>query len=117
MITYYCHTLEEALKKAKAAGKKPGCRYGGIVLKSGKKGFAIKESTSKFMEILGDNFDAALADPDIETYLRKAEELFGRTSTSEKSGVPRFIGGQRWLVPETDDMDALQALIRTELGL
>ena len=41
MTTYYCHTLEEALKKAKAAGKKPGCWYGGIVLKSGRRGFAV----------------------------------------------------------------------------
>ena len=41
MTTYYCHTLEEALKRAKAAGKRPGCHFGGIVLKSGKRGFAI----------------------------------------------------------------------------
>ncbi len=41
MTTYYCLSLEEALKRAKAAGKKPGCWYGGIVLKSGKRGFAI----------------------------------------------------------------------------
>jgi len=41
MTTYYCHSLEEALKKAKAAGKRPGCHFGGIVLKSGEKGFAI----------------------------------------------------------------------------
>ena len=41
MITYYCHTLEEALKRAKKAGKRPGCFFGGIVLHSGKKGFAI----------------------------------------------------------------------------
>lgn len=41
MTTYYCHTLEEALKRAKAAGKKPGCHFGGIVLRSGKKGFAV----------------------------------------------------------------------------
>ena len=41
MTTYYCHTLEEALIRAKKAGKKPGCHFGGIVLKSGKKGFAI----------------------------------------------------------------------------
>lgn len=38
MFTYYCHTLEEALKRAKVAGKRPGCWYGGIVLRSGKKG-------------------------------------------------------------------------------
>ena len=41
MTTYYCHTIEEALKRAKKAGRKPGCFYGGIILKSGKKGFAI----------------------------------------------------------------------------
>ncbi len=37
MTTYYCHTLEEALKRAKAAGKRPGCHLGGITLKYGKK--------------------------------------------------------------------------------
>ena len=41
MTTYYCQTIEEALKRAKKAGKKPGCFFGGIILKSGKKGFAI----------------------------------------------------------------------------
>ena len=41
MTTYYCHTLEEALMRAKVAGKKHGCHFGGIVLKSGKRGFAI----------------------------------------------------------------------------
>ena len=41
MITHYCSTFEEALRRAKAAGKVPGCHYGGIVLPSGKKGFAI----------------------------------------------------------------------------
>ena len=41
MTTYFCYTLEEALRRAKAAGKRPGCHFGGIVLKSGKRGFAI----------------------------------------------------------------------------
>ena len=43
MTTYYFRTLEEALKKAKAAVKKaePGCYMGGIVLRSGRKGFAV----------------------------------------------------------------------------
>ena len=41
MTTYYFHTLEESLKKAKAAGKTPGCYFGGIVLKSGRRGFAV----------------------------------------------------------------------------
>ena len=41
MTTYYYKTLEEALKKAKAAGKRPGCWYGGIVLRSGRRAFAV----------------------------------------------------------------------------
>ena len=41
MTTYYCISFEEALRRAKAAGKKPGCYYGGITLPGGKKGFAI----------------------------------------------------------------------------
>lgn len=41
MITYYFRNPEEALKRVKAAGKKPGCWWGGITLPSGKKGWAI----------------------------------------------------------------------------
>ena len=41
MITYYFKNPEEALKCAKAAGKKPGCWYGGITLPSGKRGWAV----------------------------------------------------------------------------
>lgn len=65
--------------------------------------------------LLGPDFELALADPRIEATLRRAEELFGRTSTSEKSGVPRFIHGQRWLTPESTGADELLELIRTEL--
>ena len=41
MVTYYFKNPEEALKKAKAAGKKPGYWWGGITLRSGRKGWAI----------------------------------------------------------------------------
>ncbi len=41
MTTYYYKNPEEALKKAKAAGKQPGYWYGGITLPSGKRGWAI----------------------------------------------------------------------------
>jgi uncharacterized membrane protein len=73
------------------------------------------EAETRARALLGAGFDAAVADPRIDAYLRKAEELFGRTSNAEKSGVPRLIHGQNWLVPETDDADALLALIRSEL--
>ena len=74
-----------------------------------------EEAAERARALLGDGFEAALQDPRIDAVLRKAEELFGRTSTSGKSGVPRLIAGQRWLVPETDDPDELLALIREQL--
>ena len=73
------------------------------------------DAEARARTLLGDGFDAAVADPRIDAYLRKAEDLFGRTSNAEKSGVPRFIYDQRWLVPETDQPEALLKLIRSEL--
>ena len=64
--------------------------------------------------LLGAGFGAACADPRVEDYLKRVYELFGRTSTSGKSGVPRLVWGQRWLVPEADDAGALAELLRTE---
>ena len=66
---------------------------------------------SRARALLGADFDAALADPRIGTYLRKVEELFGRTSRSGKGGVPRLIHGQDWLVPEVDDAETLLELL------
>lgn len=41
VVTYYFKNPEEALKRAKAAGRRPGCWWGGITLRSGKRGWAI----------------------------------------------------------------------------
>lgn len=49
MTTYYYTNPEDALKRAKIAGKQPGCWYGGITLPSGKKGWAIYKG-SKIIE-------------------------------------------------------------------
>ena len=67
--------------------------------------------------LLGDDFEAAVGDPRIDAYLRRVEELFGRTSSGGKGGIPRFIAGQRWLVPDADTPAALLNLLRTELGV
>lgn len=73
------------------------------------------DAEKRARELLGDDFGSALADPRIEATLRKAEELFGRTSHSEKSGVPRLIRGQNWLVPEATGPEELLTLIREQL--
>ena len=41
MTTYYCPNMEEALRRAKKAGREAGCYYGGITLRSGRRGFAV----------------------------------------------------------------------------
>ena len=69
------------------------------------------DAEKRARELLGDGFASAMADPRIDAYLRKVEELFGRTSSGEKSGVPRFISGQRWLVPETDNAETILQLL------
>ena len=33
--------MEEALRRAKKAGREPGCYFGGITLRSGRRGFAV----------------------------------------------------------------------------
>ncbi len=76
---------------------------------------APAEAETRAQALLDADFASAITDPRIDAYLRKVEELFGRTSSGEKSGVPRIIHGQRWLVPETDRPDALLDLIRSEL--
>ena len=73
------------------------------------------EAETRARALLGADFDEAVSDPRIDTYLRKVEELFGRTSNAEKSGVPRLIKGQNWLVPETEKADELLELIRLSL--
>ena len=76
---------------------------------------APAEAEARARALLGADFQTAVQDPRIDAYLRKVEELFGRTSNAEKSGVPRLIHGQKWLVPETDQADELLALIRLSL--
>lgn len=78
-------------------------------------GSAQAKAEAAARAILGSDFATATKDPRIDAYLRKVEELFGRTSNAEKSGVPRLIRGQKWLVPETDQADELLELIRLSL--
>lgn len=76
---------------------------------------APADAEARARAIVGDGFQEAIQDPRVDAYLRKAGELFGRTSNAAKSGVPRLIHGQNWLVPETDQADELLELIRLSL--
>ena len=43
LTTYFFNDPEEALRRAKAAGKRPGRYFGGITLPSGKRAFVVYE--------------------------------------------------------------------------
>ncbi len=74
------------------------------------------EAYSHIASIVGaENLERALSDERIPGYLSRAYELFGRTSTSQKSGIPRLIHDQKWLVPETDSADELISVIYSTL--
>lgn len=47
--------------------------------------------------------------------LSKNLEIFGRTTNSEISAIPRFIHGSRWLVPDTDSVEGLCDLVSSML--
>lgn len=74
-------------------------------------GPAPEEAESRARALLGNRFEEALSDPRMDAYLRKVEELFGRTSTEGSSAVPRLIQGQRWLVPESDSAQEILRLL------
>lgn len=62
-----------------------------------------------------DGLREALGDPRIAQYLSKVYQLFGRTSNSSKSGIPRLIFPDgRWIVPETDSPEELLKLIEND---
>ncbi len=56
--SHNCYSFEEALRRAKIAGKKPGCYFGGITLKSGRKGFAIYREGKVVEKYVGMRRDA-----------------------------------------------------------
>jgi len=75
-----------------------------------------EEARAHVAEIIGEQeLESAMADIRIQNYLPRVFELFGRTSSSSKSGIPRLVYNQKWLVPETDSGDELISVIYSTL--
>jgi len=75
-----------------------------------------EEAYRHVASIVGEEqLETALLDERIQNYLPRVFELFGRTSSSSKSGIPRLIYDKNWLVPETDSADELISVIYSTL--
>ena len=71
-----------------------------------------EDATAMAEQIIGrDTLEQTYGNAWTAEYLRTVLELFGRTSDGSGGGIPRFVYGQRWLVPEADTIEALYGLI------
>lgn len=59
--------------------------------------------------------EQALSAPRIRAVLSKTYDLFGRTSSTQSSGIPKLIYRNKWLVPETDSAEELIKVIDEHL--
>lgn len=64
-------------------------------------------------QIVADNdaFESAYSNMWTMDYLTKVFELFGRTTNGRSGGIPRFVYGQKWLVPDADTPEAVYELL------
>ena len=75
-----------------------------------------EEARTHIASLIGaSELETALKDPRIKAYMQKSMELFGRTSSAERGGIPKLIYRQRWLVPETDSAEELREVIQHRL--
>jgi len=59
----------------------------------------------------------ALDDDSIRMKLLLTYELFGRTSSGGKGGIPRFVYGEKWVVPEADSAEDIIKILNSEFGI
>lgn len=52
-------------------------------------------------------------DPWVQQYLSGTLELFARTSTADKGGIPRFVYRDKWVIPEVDDPEKLAGIVES----
>lgn len=61
--------------------------------------------------------DEAMAGDYVRSFLNGTVELFGRTSIMGQGGIPRFIHGNKWVVPEADTSEEIVSILASEFGI
>ena len=64
-----------------------------------------------------DRLEALLPDASLSESIRRAADLFGRTSTRGSAGIPRFVFGDRWVVPSADTAEDLAKILSEQFGI
>ena len=78
----------------------------------------VEDARSYAASLVGEeSLSEALSSPAPSLAIARAAELFGRTSSEGRGGIPRFVTAGRWLVPEVSDAASLISLLSSELGI
>ena len=74
----------------------------------------VESATAYASDLIGtERLETAMNDPWIESYLQTVLQVFGRTSSSGRSAVPRMIYGNNWIIPEADNAAGLATLVES----
>ena len=78
----------------------------------------VEDARSYAASLVGEeSLSEAFSSPAPSLAIARAAELFGRTSSEGRGGIPRFVTAGRWLVPEVSDAASLISLLSSELGI
>lgn len=79
---------------------------------------SLEIARAKAIELVGQpEFETALTDPWIESYLKSCVGFFGQTLQNGKGGIPKLIYGSRWVIPEPENTEDLIRILQESLTL
>lgn len=78
----------------------------------------VADARAKAESLVGEEvLSSALSSQFATTRIARTAELFGRTSSRGQGGIPRFICGDNWLVPEVDSVDGIVELLTESFSI
>ncbi|MBP5611730.1 MAG: thioredoxin domain-containing protein [Bacteroidales bacterium] len=78
----------------------------------------VEAARNRAVRLVGEKpLDAALRSERLTRVFAVYTELFGRTSMTGQSGIPRLIYGAGWIIPEAEDTAALKSLLDEVFGI
>lgn len=78
----------------------------------------LDAARAKALELVGQaKFDAALADPWIDRYLKTSVRIYGTTLQSGNNAIPKLVFGLRWVIPQPYDADGLVSILQDSLAV
>ena len=79
---------------------------------------SLDAARAKAVELVGQaKFDAALANPWIDEYMKTSIRIYGGTMQGGAGGVPKLVFGTRWVSPEPDNTDDLVSILQNRLAV